>query len=144
MKIKMINKSNNENPKYSREGDSGMDLRAFIPSRITLLPHRQMLISTGIHIELVEGLEGQVRGRSGLALKYGVGVAQGLGTVDSNYRGDIGVVLINNGNSPFHIENGDRIAQLVIAKVETVELEIVKKLEETNRGEKGFGSSGVK
>ena len=143
MKIKMVNTSNNPNPEYSREGDSGLDLRAFTEHPIVLLPHRRVIVSTGISMEIPIGYEGQVRGRSGLAINNGVTVL-GTGTVDSNYRGDIGVILTNQGSEQFTIENGMRIGQLVISKVETVKLDICDNLDETVRGSDGFGSSGLK
>lgn len=142
-KIKIINKSRNELPKYNHEGDSGMDLRANLDGTIRLLPRRRVLVPTGIHIQLPVGFEAQVRGRSGLAIKNGIGIVNGIGTIDSNYTGDIGVILINHGNEMFEIKNGDRIAQLVISKVENIEWEEVDVLEETNRGEDGYGSTGV-
>ena len=144
MEIKIINKSKNENPKYSKDGDSGMDLRAMLDYPITLLPFKRVLVPTGVHLELPKGYEGQVRGRSGLALEYGVGVVQGIGTIDSNYTGDIGVILVNHGQEAFVIENGDRIAQLVICKVEKVDLVDSKEIKKTNRGTSGYGSTGVK
>lgn len=142
-KIKIINKSKNDLPKYNHKGDSGMDLRANLEGTIRLLPRRRLLVPTGIQIELPKGYEAQVRGRSGLAIKHGIGIVNGIGTIDSNYRGDIGVILINHGNEVFKIKNGDRIAQLVISKVENVEWEEVEILEETKRGENGYGSTGI-
>lgn len=143
MKIKIVNKSCNEIPKYSRDGDSGMDLRAMLETSITLLPGTRALIPTGVHLEIPKGYEGQVRGRSGLGVHYGIGIVNGMGTIDSNYRGDIGVILINHGIDAFEIHNGDRIAQLVIAQVEEVELEVVESLNDTERGIDGYGSSGI-
>lgn len=143
MKIKVINKSDNELPKYSKDGDSGMDLRAMLDAPITLLPNTRALIPTGIHLEIPKGYEGQVRGRSGLAVKYGIGTVNGIGTIDSNYRGDIGVIVINHGVEPYTINNGNRIAQLVIAPVETITLDEVEELNDTNRGTRGYGHSGI-
>ena len=137
MKIKMVNTSNNPNPEYSNQGDAGMDLRAFVDSPIMLLPHRRVLVSTGISIDLPKGVEGQVRGRSGLAIKLGTG------TVDPSYKGDIGVILINQGSEAFVINNGDRIAQLVVSKFEKVDWEVEEELVGEDRGG-GFGSTGVK
>lgn len=143
MEINMINNSTNPSPKYSRDGDSGMDLRAMLDEPMILLPNMRALIPTGIHLEIPSGYEGQVRGRSGLAVDYGIGIVNGIGTVDSNYRGDIGVIVINHGLEPFTIYNGDRIAQLVIAPVEIVTLHELDVLSESNRGSNGYGSSGI-
>lgn len=143
MKIKVINNSKNKLPKYTREGDSGLDLRADLDAPLWIIPGNRALIPTGIHMEIPKGYEGQVRGRSGLAIRHGIGIVNGLGTIDSNYVGDIGVILINHGEKAFKVENGDRIAQLVIAPVKTVELEEVNVLEDTIRGSEGYGSSGV-
>lgn len=141
MNINIINNTDLPNPKYSNEGDVGMDLRADILEPITLQPFERALISTGICIELPEGYEGQVRGRSGLAIKHGIGIVNGLGTIDPNYKDEIGVILINLGNEPFTINRADRIAQLVINKFEKVELINVECLNGSNRGG-GFGSTG--
>ena len=143
MKIKVVNNSKNKLPKYTREGDSGLDLRADLDAPLWIIPGNRALIPTGIHMEIPKGYEGQVRGRSGLAIRHGIGIVNGLGTIDSNYVGDIGVILINHGEKAFKVENGDRIAQLVIAPVKTVELEEVNVLEDTIRGSEGYGSSGV-
>lgn len=143
MKIKVVNNSKNKLPKYTREGDSGLDLRADLDAPLWIIPGNRAVIPTGIHMEIPKGYEGQVRGRSGLAIRHGIGIVNGLGTIDSNYVGDIGVILINHGEKAFKVENGDRIAQLVIAPVETVELEEVNVLEDTIRGSEGYGSSGV-
>lgn len=143
MKIKVINNSKNKLPKYTREGDSGLDLRADLDAPLWIIPGNRAVIPTGIHMEIPKGYEGQVRGRSGLAIRHGIGIVNGLGTIDSNYVGDIGVILINHGEKAFKVENGDRIAQLVIAPVKTVELEEVNVLEDTIRGSEGYGSSGV-
>lgn len=143
MKIKVVNNSKNKLPKYTREGDSGLDLRADLDAPLWIIPGNRAVIPTGIHMEIPKGYEGQVRGRSGLAIRHGIGIVNGLGTIDSNYVGDIGVILINHGEKAFKVENGDRIAQLVIAPVKTVELEEVNVLEDTIRGSEGYGSSGV-
>ena len=138
----MVNISNNPNPEYSNQGDAGMDIRAFVDSPIVLLPHRRVLVSTGISIDLPKGVEGQIRGRSGLAIKHGV-TTLGTGTVDPSYKGDIGVILINQGSEAFVINNGDRIAQLVVSKFEKVDWEVEEELVGEDRGG-GFGSTGVK
>ena len=144
MKIKIVNKSKHPLPEYATPGSAGMDLRANIDAPITLAPGERKLIPTGIYIALPVGYEAQVRPRSGLALKYGIGLANMLGTVDSDYRADVGVILINLGQEDFVVNDGDRIAQMVIAKYETAEWEVVEELDETERGEGGYGHTGVK
>ncbi len=142
MKIKVINKSNNPLPEYETKGSAGMDLRANISEPIVLQPMERRVISTGLHIEMPIGMEAQVRPRSGLALKYGITVLNAPGTIDSDFRGDIGVILINLGKSSYTIVPGERIAQLVIAKYERVEFELVKELGKTERGEGAYGHTG--
>ena len=144
MKIKIVNKSKHPLPEYATPGSAGMDLRANIDAPITLAPGERKLIPTGIYIALPVGYEAQVRPRSGLALKYGIGLANMLGTIDSDYRSQIGVILINLGQEDFVVNDGDRIAQMVIAKHETAEWEVVEELDETERGEGGYGHTGVK
>lgn len=143
MRIKVINKSNLPLPEYKTQGSSGLDLRASIASPIELKPLQRALIPTGIYISIPEGFEGQIRGRSGLALNHGISLANGIGTIDSDYRGEIKVILINLGDKPFTVNHGDRIAQLVIIKYERIEFEEVEELEDTNRGSGGFGHTGV-
>ena len=144
MKIKIVNKSKHPLPEYVTPGSAGMDLRANIDAPITLAPGERKLIPTGIYIALPVGYEAQVRPRSGLALKYGIGLANMLGTVDSDHRADVGVILINLGQEDFVVNDGDRIAQLVIAKHETAEWEVAEELDKTERGEGGYGHTGVK
>ena len=144
MKIKIVNKSKHPLPEYVTPGSAGMDLRANIDAPITLAPGERKLIPTGIYIALPVGYEAQVRPRSGLALKYGIGLANMLGTCDADYRGEIGVILINLGQEDFVVNDGERIAQMVIAKHETAEWEVVDELDETERGEGGYGHTGVK
>ena len=144
MKVKIINKSNNPLPEYSTIMSAGMDLRAFIEHPIVLRSLNRVLIPTGLYIELREGYEAQVRPRSGLALKHGVTVLNSPGTIDADYRGEIGVILINLSNEPFFINSGDRIAQLVFHKYEKAEFVEVERLSKTERGEGGFGHSGNK
>lgn len=144
MQIKIINTSHHELPNYETIASAGMDLRANLNESITLQPLERTLVKTGLFIELPIGYEAQVRPRSGLALKKGITVLNSPGTVDADYRGEIGVILVNLSNAPFVIENGERIAQLVIAKHERAEWLEVKELSETSRGEGGFGSTGVK
>jgi len=144
MTIKIINKSQHALPEYETIASAGMDLRANITDPITLHPLERTLVKTGLFIELPIGYEAQVRPRSGLAFKKGITVLNSPGTVDADYRGEIGVILVNLSNEPFVIENGERVAQLVIAKHERAEWEQVEALTETVRGEGGFGSTGVK
>ncbi|WP_027879270.1 dUTP diphosphatase [Mesoflavibacter zeaxanthinifaciens] len=144
MQIKIINKSNHALPNYETIASAGMDLRANIDEAITLKPLDRTIVKTGLFIELPIGFEAQVRPRSGLAAKKGITVLNAPGTVDADYRGEIGVILVNLSNEDFTIENGERIAQLVIAKHERAEWIEVDTLSETSRGEGGFGSTGVK
>lgn len=144
MQIKIINKSVHELPSYETIASAGMDLRANISEAITLKPLERTIVKTGLFIELPIGFEAQVRPRSGLAAKKGITVLNAPGTVDADYRGEIGVILVNLSNEDFTIENGERIAQLVIAKHERAEWVAVETLSETSRGEGGFGSTGVK
>ncbi|WNH08578.1 dUTP diphosphatase [Thalassobellus suaedae] len=144
MNIKIINKSNHALPHYETLASAGMDLRANISEAITLKPLERVIVKTGLFIELPVGIEAQVRPRSGLAAKKGITVLNAPGTVDADYRGEIGVILVNLSNEDFIIENGERIAQLVIAKHERAEWIDVDELSETDRGEGGFGSTGVK
>ena len=144
MKIKIVNKSNNPLPGYSTDHSAGMDLRAYLNESITLKPLERTLIPTGLFIELPVGYEAQVRPRSGLALKKGISVLNTPGTIDADYRGEIGVILINLSNEEVTIESGERICQMVIAKHEQAELIQVEVLNETDRGAGGFGSTGVK
>lgn len=144
MQIKIINKSTHNLPNYETIASAGMDLRANITEPITLKPLERTIVKTGLFIELPIGFEAQVRPRSGLAAKKGVTILNAPGTVDADYRGEIGVILINLSHEDFIIENGERIAQLVIAKHERAQWIEVKELSETSRGEGGFGSTGVK
>ena len=131
-------------PTYATDGASGMDLRAFIDEPVILQPMERRLIPTGLFVQIPEGYEGQVRARSGLAIKHGIGLINSIGTIDSDYRGELKIPMINFGNESFTINNGDRVAQLVIAAYERVEPIIVSVLDETDRGEGGFGHTGVK
>ncbi|CAM1349957.1 dUTP diphosphatase [Tenacibaculum insulae] len=143
MEVQIINKSKHETPNYETEGSAGMDLRANINETITLKPLERAIIKTGLFIALPVGFEAQVRPRSGLAAKNGITVLNAPGTVDADYRGEIGVILVNLSNQDFMINDGERIAQLVIAKHERVNWQEVSVLSETERGEGGFGSTGV-
>lgn len=141
--VKVINQSNNVLPAYATEGSSGMDLRANLPEPITLQPLQRSLIPTGLFIEMPLGIEAQVRPRSGLAVKQGLTCLNSPGTVDSDYRGEIKVLLINLSNEPQTIVHGDRIAQMVFVKVEVATLLLVQELTDTVRAAGGFGHTGV-
>jgi len=143
MIVKIINKSKNELPKYETLFSAGMDLRANLEESILLKPSQRLVVKTGLFISLQQGYEAQIRPRSGLALKKGITVLNSPGTIDADYRGEIGVILINLSDSDFEINTGDRIAQMIIAKHETIEWEAVDKLDGSVRGDKGFGSTGV-
>ncbi|ERT56764.1 dUTP pyrophosphatase [Peptoniphilus koenoeneniae] len=143
MKVKIINKSKNELPKYETKGSSGMDLRANLDESLIIKPLDRVLVPTGIFLEIPEGYEGQVRARSGLALKKGLSLPNGIGTIDSDYRGELKVILINLGKEDIVIENGDRIAQLVFIKYERAQIELVDELSSTDRSQGGFGHTGV-
>ena len=143
MNVQIINKSKHQIPAYETEQSAGMDLRANINDSITLKPLERAIVKTGLFIALPVGFEAQVRPRSGLAAKKGITVLNSPGTVDADYRGEIGVILVNLSNEVFVIQDGERIAQLVIAKHERVNWEEVKVLNETDRGAGGFGSTGV-
>ncbi|HRG87411.1 MAG TPA: dUTP diphosphatase [Chitinophagales bacterium] len=142
MQIKIVNKSNNPLPAYETSGSAGMDLRAFLEQDVVLGPLERKLIPTGLYIELPEGYEAQLRPRSGLAFKHGISLPNTPATIDSDYRGEIKIALINLSNEPFTVKSGERIAQMVIARHEQAILIPVEVLNETKRGEGGFGSTG--
>lgn len=142
MKLKIKSLSGNY-PSYATEGASGMDLCAHLNEPITIKPMQRMLVRTGLFMEIPEGFEGQVRARSGLAIKKGIGLVNSIGTIDSDYRGEIMVPLINFGSEDFIINDGDRIAQMVIVRYEKVDIVGIEELSETERGEGGFGHTGV-
>jgi len=144
MTIKIINTSNHALPNYETEASAGMDLRANLSEVRILKPLERSIVGTGLFIELPIGYEAQVRPRSGLAAKKGITVLNAPGTIDADYRGEIGVIMVNLSNEDFVIENGERIAQLVIAKHERADWNEVNELTETSRGEGGFGSTGTK
>jgi dUTP pyrophosphatase len=144
MTIKIINKSQNDLPNYETIASAGMDIRANLTEPKTLQPLERAIVKTGLFIELPIGYEAQVRPRSGLAAKNGITVLNSPGTIDADYRGEIGVILINLSNETFVIKNGERIAQLIIAKHERAQWTEVQELSDTSRGEGGFGSTGVK
>lgn len=140
--INIVNKSANPLPEYATEGSAGMDLRANLDGPVTLQTLERLLIPTGLFIELPEGYEAQIRPRSGLAIKQGITCLNTPGTIDSDYRGEIKVILINLGKEPQTLQNGDRIAQMIISKVEKANLELVQELNDTQRGDGGFGHTG--
>ena len=144
LKVKIVNRSNNPLPSYSTSQSAGMDLRASLNEPVTLQPLERRLIPTGVYIELPVGYECQIRPRSGLALKRGLTVLNTPGTIDADYRGEVGVILVNLSAEPQVIENGERICQMVVARHETVEWESVETLDETERGAGGFGHTGIK
>jgi len=144
MEIKIVNKSNNELPAYSTKMSAGMDLRAYLTEPVVLKPLERKLIPTGLFVEIPAGFEAQIRPRSGLALKKGITVLNSPGTIDADYRGEVGIILINLSNEDFIIESGERICQMIIASHETVQWNLVEKLEESERGEGGFGHTGKK
>ncbi len=144
MKVKIINHSKHALPSYETIASAGLDVRANLDESIELAPLGRTLVKTGLFMEIPVGYECQVRPRSGLALKKGISVLNSPGTIDADYRGEVGVILINLSNEPFVIEDGERIAQLVFAKVEQAEWLEVEELTETDRGAGGFGSTGVK
>ena len=144
LKVKIINRGRQPLPTYATALSPGMDLRANIDKDITLLPMQRQLVPTGLHIALPEGYEAQIRPRSGLALKHGITVLNTPGTVDADYRGEIMVLLINFSNEPFVVKDGERIAQMIVAKHEQVSFELTETLDETERGAGGYGHTGLK
>ncbi|MGA9648755.1 MULTISPECIES: dUTP diphosphatase [Pedobacter] len=142
MEIKIINKSEHPLPQYETAHAAGMDLRASIKEEITLKPLQRQLIATGLFIELPVGYEAQIRPRSGLAYKHGISIVNSPGTIDADYRGELKVLLINLSDTDFKIVNGDRIAQMVVARHETVNWQAVEELGETQRGDGGYGHTG--
>lgn len=144
IQIKVVNRGHQQLPFYATSQSAGMDIRANIESPITLHPMERRLIPTGLHIALPEGYEAQIRPRSGLALKHGLTVLNSPGTIDADYRGEVGVLLINLSQEDFVINDGERIAQMVIARHEQADLVVVEELDQTERGEGGYGHTGVK
>lgn len=142
MKIKIVNRSHHALPQYATALSAGLDLRANLEEDITLQPMERRVVPTGLSIALPEGYEAQVRPRSGLALKHGITLLNTPGTIDADYRGEIGVIMVNLSDTPFNIADGDRIAQLVIARYEQAEWEAVEALDSTERGDGGFGHTG--
>lgn len=143
IKIPIINKSKHSLPEYATPLSAGMDLRANIDAPILLKPLQRALIPTGLYIALPEGYEAQIRPRSGLAIKKGISIVNAPGTIDADYRGEIGIILVNLSNEDFIVEDGERIAQMVIARYEHIKFEKVDTLDETERGSGGFGHTGI-
>ena len=144
LKVKIINKSHHPLPAYATPGSAGMDVRAFLPEApVVLQPMQRALIPTGLYMQLPQGYECQIRPRSGLALKHGISLVNSPGTVDADYRGEIGVIMINLSNEPFTVNDGERICQMVIKEYTRVEWEPVERIDTTERGDGGFGHSGV-
>lgn len=142
MKVKVINRSHHALPQYATTASAGMDLRANLDAPVTLGPLERKLIPTGLYMALPEGYEAQIRPRSGLALKHGISLLNTPGTIDADYRGEIGIILANLSNEPFEVRDGERIAQMVIARYEHVEWEQAETLDDTERGGGGFGHTG--
>lgn len=144
MNVKVINKSPHALPAYETSGSAGLDLRAWLQEPVQLKPLERKLIPTGIYIELPPGHEAQIRPRSGMAVKKGLTLLNTPGTIDSDYRGEINIIMVNVSNEPQTIENGERIAQLIVARYERITWELSEKLNDTDRGAGGFGHTGVK
>jgi dUTP pyrophosphatase len=143
MKVKVVNKSSNRLPEYKTVGAAGLDLCAYLSEPIKINPLERALIPTGLFLEIPNGYEAQIRGRSGLALNHGITLANGVGTIDSDYRGEVKIIIINLGNESFVVNNGDRIAQMVFTKYERADFIEVVEINETARGENGFGHTGI-
>ena len=143
MEIRIVSKGG-ALPAYATEGSSGADLRAYIEEPITLMPGERRLVPTGIFVEIPQGVEAQIRARSGLAIKHGIGLGHGVGTVDSDYRGEWNIPLINWGQEPYTIHSGDRIAQVIFSRYEKADFVSVSQISETERGAGGFGHTGIK
>ena len=141
--LPVINKSNNPLPKYQTKQSAGVDLCAFLSTDLVIKPNDRKLIGTGLHIALPDGYEAQIRPRSGLAFKYGITIINSPGTIDADYRGELKIALINHSNEDFVIKNGDRIAQMVISKYEQISFTLTDSLDETERGEGGYGHTGI-
>jgi dUTP pyrophosphatase len=144
MKVKIINKSNNPIPSYAEPFSAGVDIRSFLSSPIILKPNQQELISTGLYIELPEQTFGMITPRSGLSAKFGITITNSPGVIDSSYRGELKIILKNLGTESFEINNGDRIAQLILMNYNKIDFDVVSELSQTERGEGGFNSTGIK
>lgn len=144
MTIRLLNRSPHPMPRYQTEGSAGMDLRVWLDESITLGPLERALFPTGLYLELPKGYEAQIRPRSGLSIGHGITLINAVGTIDSDYRGEIKIALVNLSDQAYTIHDGDRVAQMIIARHETTTIEAVTSLEQTERGEGGFGSTGIK
>ena len=142
MEIKIINRSKNENPSYATDGSSGFDLRANLDEDLIIKPMQRIAVPTGIYIEIPLGYEGQIRARSGMSLKHGITMANGVCTIASDYRGELKVLIVNISNQDYVIKNNDRIAQMIITKYERVDFKLVEELSDTDRNNGGFGHTG--
>lgn len=142
MIVKVINKSNNPLPQYATEGSAGLDVHAFLEEPIVLKPLERRIISTGLYLEIPKGYEIQVRARSGMSIKHGITLINAVGTIDSDYRGELGIPLINLSNEDYEIKSGDKVAQIILAKYEHLEFSLEESLEETDRNDGGFGHTG--
>lgn len=144
IKVGVINRSGNDLPKYATDGAACADVRAHLAKPVTVRPSETVLIKTGLSVEIPSGFEIQIRARSGLALRHGVSIPNGIGVIDSDYRGEVGVILHNYGNEPYTVRNGDRVAQMTVCPVYRIEWQKVEKMTETGRNVGGYGSTGVK
>lgn len=142
MIVKVINKSNNPLPKYATEGSAGLDVHAFLEEPVIIKPLERKIIPTGLFLEIPNGYEIQVRARSGMSIKHGITLINGVGTIDSDYRGELGIPVINLSNKEYEIKSGDKVAQIILAKYEYLEFKLEKNLEETDRSDGGFGHTG--
>lgn len=142
MIVKVINKSNNPLPKYATEGSAGLDVHAFLEEPVIIKPLERKIIPTGLFLEIPNGYEIQVRARSGMSIKHGITLVNGVGTIDSDYRGELGIPVINLSNKEYEIKSGDKVAQIILAKYEYLEFKLEKNLEETDRSDGGFGHTG--
>lgn len=142
MIVKVINKSNNPLPQYATEGSAGLDVHAFLEEPIVLKPLERRIISTGLYLEIPKGYEIQVRARSGMSIKHGITLINAVGTIDSDYRGELGIPLINLSNEDYEIKSGDKVAQIILAKYEHLNFSLEESLEETARNDGGFGHTG--
>lgn len=142
MIVKVINKSNNPLPKYATEGSAGLDVHAFLEEPVIIKPLERKIIPTGLFLEIPNGYEIQVRARSGMSIKHGITLINGVGTIDSDYRGELGIPVVNLSNEEYEIKSGDKVAQIILAKYEHLEFKLEESLEETDRSDGGFGHTG--
>lgn len=142
MIVKVINKSNNPLPKYATEGSAGLDIHAFLEESVIIKPLERKIIPTGLYLEIPNGYEIQVRARSGMSIKHGITLVNGVGTIDSDYRGELGIPVVNLSNEEYEIKSGDKVAQIILAKYEHLDFKLEENLEETDRSDGGFGHTG--